>query len=233
MGSRNLEKLAKDKLVYGFNYDPSRGISFCQACVDGKLHKSQFPTTGGKRGKEPLELIYSDVCGKIQTPSLGGDYYFLTFIDDSTQYVWVYITKNKNQVFEMFVEWKALVENLHGCKIKTLRIDNGGEYTTNEYTAYFKQEGIGHELTVPKTPQQNGVAERMNRTLVETVHSMLSDAKLPKKFWAEASSTAVYLRNCSPTRAVLGKTLFEAFYKREANCWLFKNLWLFMLCTCH
>ena len=102
LGSRNLEKLAKDKLVNGFNYDPSRDISFCQACVDGKLHRSQFPTTGGKRAKEPLELIYRDVCGNIQIPS----YYFLTFIDDSTRYIWVYILKNKSQVFEKFVQWK-------------------------------------------------------------------------------------------------------------------------------
>ena len=215
LGSRNLEKLAKDKLVNGFNYDPSRDISFCQACVDGKLHRSQFPTTGGKRAKEPLELIHSDVCGKIQTPSLGGGYYFLTFIDDSTRYVWVYILKNKSQVFEKFAQWKALVENLHRCKIKTLRSDNGGEYTSNEFTAYLKQEGIRHELTVPKTPQQNGVAERMNRTLVEIVRSMLSDAKLPKNFWAEALSTAVYLHNRSPTRAVLKKTPFEALTKEK------------------
>ena len=118
LGSRNLEKLARDNLVDGFDYDPSRGISFCQACVDGKLHRSQFPTTRGKRAKEPLDLIHSDVCGKIQTRSLGGGYYFLTFIDDSTRYVWVYILKNKSQVFEKFVEWKALVESLYGCKIK-------------------------------------------------------------------------------------------------------------------
>ena len=105
---------------------------------------------------------------------------------------------------------ETLIENLHGCKIKNLRTDNGGEYTSNEFTTYLKQEGICHELTVPKTPQQNDVVERMNRTLVETIRSMLSDTKLPKQFWAEALSTAVYLRNRSPRRAVLGKTPFES-----------------------
>ena len=109
----------------------------------------------------------------------------------------MYILKSKSQVFEKSVEWKALVETSSGCKLKTLRSDNGGEYTSAEFTAYLKKEGVRHELTVPKTPQQNGVAERMNRTLVESVRSMLSDAKLPKKFWAEALSTAVYLRNRS------------------------------------
>ena len=89
--------------------------------------------------------------------------------------------------------------------MKTLRTNNGGEYTSNEFVSYLKKEGIRHEYTVPKTPQQNGVAERMNRTLVEAVRSMLSDAKLPKCFWAEALATAVYLRNRSPTNAVQGK----------------------------
>ena len=93
LGSRNLEKLARDNLVDGFDYDPSRGISFCQACVDGKLHRSQFSTTREKRAKEPLHLIHSDVCGKIQTRSLGGGYYFLTFIDDSTLCVGVHFEK--------------------------------------------------------------------------------------------------------------------------------------------
>ena len=208
--SRNLEKLARDNLVDGFDYDLSRGNSFCQDCVDGKLHRSQFPTTRGKRAKELLDLINSDVCGKIQTRSLGGGYYFLTFIDDNTRYVWVYILKNKSQVFEKIVERRALVENLYGCKITNLHINNGGEYTSNEFTTYLKQEGICHELTVPKTPQQNGVVERMNRTLVETVRSMLSDTKLSKQFWAEALSTTVYVCNRSPTRAVLGKTPFES-----------------------
>ena len=122
----------------------------------------------------------------------------------------------KEQVssFEKFVEWNALVENSIGQKLKTLHTDNGGEYTSAEFTMYLKKEGVRHEFTVPKTPQQNGVAERMNRTLVEVVCSMLSDAKLP---WAEALSTAVYLCNRSPTTAVQGKTLFEAWTKEKPD----------------
>ena len=85
-------------------------------------------------------------------------------------------------------------------KLKVLCTDNGGEYTSAEFQKYLKTEGVCHELTVPKTPEQNRVAERMNRTLVETVRSMLADAKLPQKFWAKALSTAVYLHNRSPTK---------------------------------
>ena len=110
--------------------------------------------------------------------------------------MWVHILKNKSQVFEDFVEQKALVENSTGQKLKTLYTDNGGEYRSAEFTVYLIKEETCHEFTVPMTPQQNGVAEQTNRTLVEVVRSMLSDAKLPKKFWAEALSTSVYLHNC-------------------------------------
>ena len=93
--------------------------------------------------------------------------------------------------------------------------DNGGEYTSARFEELLKCEGIRHERTIPRTPEQNGVAERMNRTLVEMVRSMLSDAKLPQRFWAEALSTAVYLSNRSPTKAVQGMTPFEAWTKEK------------------
>ena len=124
-----------------------------------------------------MDLLIVMFVGRFKTSSLGRGHYFLTCIDDNSQYVWVYILKSKDQVFEKFIEWKALVENLTGWKLKTLRTDNGGEYTSAIFTVYLKREGVHHKFTVPKTLQQNGVAERMNRTLVETVCSMLSDAK--------------------------------------------------------
>ena len=103
-----------------------------------------------------------------------------------------------------------MVEKSTGEKLKVLCTDNGGEYTSKEFQAYLTQEGVRHELMIPKTPEQNGVAERMNRTLVETVRSMLVDSNLPHAFWAEALSTATYLRNRSPTKAVVGMTPYEA-----------------------
>ena len=117
----------------------------------------------------------------MSTESLSGAEYFLTFIDDKTRYVWVYVLKRKDQVFERFLEWKALVEKSTGRKLKALHTDNGGEYTSAELEAYLRKEGVRHELTAPKTPEQNGVAERMNRTLVETTRSMLGYSKLPPK----------------------------------------------------
>ena len=217
LGTKNLQRLAKEKLVKGFNYDATQEINFCESCVKGKHHRSQFPTSGGKRSEEPLGLVHSDLCGKMSAESQSGAEYFLTFIDDRTRYVWVYILKQKDQVFERFLEWKALVEKSTGRKLKALRTDNGGEYTSAEFEAYLRKEGVRHELTVPKPPEQNGVAERMNRTLVETIRSMLADSKLPPRFWAEALSTAVYLRNRSPTKSVNGMTPFEVWVGEKPN----------------
>ena len=158
---------------------------------------------------------FLDMCdilsGKIGTQSLGGGEYFVTFVDDHTHHVWIYILKHKGEVLQRFKEWKVLVEKASGRKIKILRSDNGGEYTSAEFAAYLTKEGVRHELTIPHTPQQNGVAERLNRTLIESVRTMLADSKLPHKFWAEALSTAVYLRNRSPTKALQKVTPCEAW----------------------
>ena len=95
-------------------------------------------------------------------------------------------------------------------RLKILHTDNGGEYTSKEFGDYLKAEGIRHELIIPKPPEQNKIAERLNRTLVKSVQSMLSDAQLPQKFWAEALSTAVFLQNQSSTLTVPGMTPFQA-----------------------
>ena len=102
-------------------------------------------------------------------------------------------------------------------KLKTLHTDNGGEDTSNEFNEFPKREGIKYECSVPKTPEQNGVAERLNRTLIETVRAMLSSSRLPRKFWAEALSTAVYLKNRSYTKAVLDMTPHEAWSGSKPN----------------
>ena len=125
---------------------------------------------------KPLELVHSDVCGKMGQKSIGGAEYFLTLLDDKTHYAWQYPLKTKDQVFERFKEWQAEVENFTGEKVKTLRTDNGGEFTSKRFQAHLKACGIKHELTIPKTPEQNGVAERLNCTLVENTRAMLLDA---------------------------------------------------------
>ena len=210
LGVASLQKIARDKLVTGFDFDANSKLVFCEACPQGKQHRNKF-STNARRAKEPLKLVHSDLCGKMGEKSLSGAEYFLSFIDDSTRYVWVYFLKSKDEVFSKFVEWKAMVETSTGRKLKILHSDNGGEYTSNEFKAHVTAEGVRHELTIPKTPQQNGVAECMNRTLVEMARSMLIGANMPQTFWAEAISTAAYLRNRSPTKSIQGITPYEAW----------------------
>ena len=161
LGEQSLKKLASKELIQRFDYNVTNSIGFCETCTRGKLHRSRFETSKSQT-KEPLELVHSDVCEKMREKSLGGAEYFLTFTDNHTRYSLIYPLKTKDQVFDRFVEWKALVEKSSRKKVKTLRSDNGGEYTSKKFEAYLKSEGIRHECTIPKTPEQNGVAERLN-----------------------------------------------------------------------
>ena len=122
--------MAKEKLVDDFDFNASRETSFCESCKEGKHHRSRFPVDGGKRSSEPLGLVHSDVCVKMNAESLSGGEYFVTFIDDNTRYTWIYVLKHKDEVFPCFLEWKAQVESSTGRKLKTLRSDNGGEYVS-------------------------------------------------------------------------------------------------------
>ncbi|KAE8728448.1 hypothetical protein F3Y22_tig00004355pilonHSYRG00008 [Hibiscus syriacus] len=125
------------------------------------------------------------------------------------------IHTDKSEVFEVFKKFKAAVERESGRKIKVMRSDRGGEITSREFQEFCEANGIRRPMTVPRSPQQNGVAERKNRTILDMARSMLKSKKLPKEFWAEAVACAVYLTNRSPTRNVWGKTPQEAWSGRK------------------
>ena len=171
-----MKRLADKDLVNQLDYDMSGEVGVCEACIGGKQCKNGFKSSQTVTSV-PLELVHSDVCGKMGQKSLGGAEYFLTFVDDYTHYTWVYPLKTKDQAFEMFKEWHAEVEKFKGLRVKTLRTDNGGEFTSKRFQAHLKSCGVRHELTIPKTPEQNGVAERLNCTLVEMVRAMLLGAQ--------------------------------------------------------
>jgi len=126
----------------------------------------------------------------------------ITIIDDFSRKLWVYFLKHKNEAFFTFKEWKLLIENQTGKKIKRLRTNNGLEFCSNEFNDFCKKEGISRHLTIPGTPQQNGVAERMNITILERVRCMFSHSGLSKSFWVEVASTACYLINRSPNKSI-------------------------------
>lgn len=214
-GHASFDRLKKlnDKKSVGtkFSSEPSP----CEICVKGKHARKSFNHTG-TRATELLELVHSDVCGKMSNTSLGGGKYFLLFLDDFSRKVFVYIIKEKSDVYEKFVEFKQLVENQTGKRIKTLRTDNGTEYLNDRMRQLMSKSGIRHETTTPYTPQQNGMAERMNRTLVEKARCLLFDAKLSARFWAEAINTAAHLVNHLPASGT-GRLPQEIWSGREVN----------------
>ncbi len=195
----------------------NNNINQCLGCIMGKQHRTSMPHVATHRSTKPLQLIHSDVCGPMQTTSLGGARYFITFIDDYTRYVTVFTMKHKNEALHHFITYKKLVENQHQpFTIQSFRSDGGGEYISNTFNEYLRNNGIQRQQTPPHTPEHNGVAERMNRTLVEYARSMLHDANLPYIYWGEAIVTAAYLRNRCPTRALssinLHCTPYEAWF---------------------
>ncbi|KAG8481484.1 hypothetical protein CXB51_026330 [Gossypium anomalum] len=191
-------------------------LNFCEHCVFGKQKRVRF-TRGIHNTKETLEYIHSDLWGPSRVPSRGGANYMLTFIDDFSRKVWAFFLKQKSDVFSAFKSWKIMIEKQTGKQIKYLRTDNGLEFCSDEFNILCKSEGIVRHLTVRHTPQQNGVAERMNRTIMEKVRCMLSNANLPKSFWAEAASTACFLINRSPSVAIEKKTPQEVWSGNPAN----------------
>lgn len=213
-----LSSLAHKEMVTGIQLPKVMKMAFCQGCVEGKMSRQPFKSAGGVRSTRKLELIHSDVCGPMQTESLGGRKYFVTFIDDFSRCCAVYLLKQKSEVFEKFKEFEAGATNECGLSIGTLRTDNGGEYLSKEFQDYLILKGIRHERTIPHTPEQNGVAERMNRTLQESARSMLTHAGLSNGYWAEAVMTAAYLRNRVTTSALQeDKTPFEMWYERKPD----------------
>ena len=209
-------------MVRGLDPDINVENTICSNCCDGKNHKTPFPDKMIDNKYGLLDLIHTDVCGPLNPNSLGGGVYFVTFIDNYSRYCWLYIIKNKSDIFEKFKEWKCMVENLYTRKIKFIRSDNGGEYTPNTFENYLKSEGIMHQTTISKTPEQNGLAERKNRSLIETVRCMISDSGLPKAYWAEAISTANYVLNRSPSASLNKCTPYEMLNKVKPRVDYFK-----------
>ncbi|GKA92255.1 putative RNA-directed DNA polymerase [Tanacetum coccineum] len=194
MSEKGMSILSKKNVLSGVH---DINLKKCSHCLAGKQTRLAFKSRSPFRMENILDLVHSDVCGPMKTKTLGGCSYFVTFIDDHSRKVWVYTLKTKDQVLDVFKQFHALVERQTGKKLKCIRTDNGGEYI-GPFDAYCREHGIQHQKTPPKTPQLNGLAERMNRTLVERVRCLLSHAGLPASFWGEALNTAVHVINLTP-----------------------------------
>ena len=198
----------------------------CEACKLAKSHRLPFAAFATNRSNNVLERIHTDLCGPMHLPSLKGSRYILTFIDDSTRYAKVYFIEKKSDTFDCFVRYRTLVEKQTGERIKILRSDGGGEYVNDRMRDLFSENGILHETTVADTPQQNGVAERYNRTMLESLRAMMHAANVPAKLWAELITMVVYLRNRLPTRANTNNTTpYKRWFNRKPSVKHLRVIW--------
>ncbi|OUC43997.1 integrase core domain protein [Trichinella nativa] len=204
LNERSLLELTRHEKVFGMKVGKEK-LPVCEICIKGKQTQSPFPKSQTKRRCHPLELIHTDICGPMRQNSIGGSKYFVTFIDDHSRWCETYFLKNQNEVLDAFMDFKSHAENQTGNKIKTLRSDNATEYCSENFQKFLRVNGIRHETSVQYTPQQNGVAEGKNRTLLDMARCMLLESKLSLKFWAEAISTACYIRNRCPSRSLNGE----------------------------
>ena len=189
----------------------------CHACALGKSHRRPFPTSTS-RASRPLQLLHTDLAGPMPTTSNGGARYLLTVIDDCTRHVTVQLLKTKDEAADFIMSYITRANNMfahRNYRVQSIRSDNGGEYISTALRDFLEANGITHQFTVPYTPEQNGVAERMMRTLVESGRTMLHASGLPSSFWGEAVTTAAYIRNRSPTKAVDGLTPYEGWHGRK------------------
>lgn len=182
----------------------------------GKSHRLAFKKNGTKRNAQPGEIIHTDVCGLMSVDLSGGSRYFVIFKGDASGYRYIYFIKHKSDVFARFKEFEKLVENKFGRPMKSLRLDNGQEYCNREMKQYLATRGIEFINTAPYTPQQNGKAERNNRTIVESARTMIQARNLPLSLWVEAVNTAVYVLNRVLSRGT-DKTPFEIWTGKISN----------------
>jgi hypothetical protein len=201
---------ALGKMVIGLPEIQVQHKGVCRGCALGKNVK-RFFLSSESGSKEILDLIHSDVCGPMIVASLNGYLYYVLFIDDHCQKTWIYFLKTKDGVLARFQEFKTQVENLTERKIKVQRSDNGVQYTSKDFSDLCIEAGIKREYTVPYNPQQNGVVERKNRTIIEATKAMIHDQSLPMIMWAKASMTTIYVQNRSPHQILKNMTPEQAF----------------------
>ncbi|GEM12761.1 gag-Pol polyprotein [Rhodotorula toruloides] len=216
----SIDALARSKHVTGLKVDGSgrsktSGSHVCNVCHVAPSSRLPFPQSDSI-ASTPLELVHSDVLS-INVPSLGGRRYVVTFVDDHTRMLWVEPLARKSDVFEAFVRFKAKVENESGRRIQRFRSDNGGEYMSRTFDDMLAEHGIIRESPPPYSPQSNGVAEPVNRSIVEGIVSLLAQAGAPKTLWAEALQAFVFIKNRSPHAALSGNVPLAVWRKRPAR----------------
>lgn len=187
----------------------------CDSCMTGKATRSPFKPMSRPRSTSVAELLHTDIAGPVKEAGPNGEKYFVTITDDYSHFCVVYPITQKSQATEKLINYILKLENQTGNKVKRIRSDNGGEYHANRLVEFCRQKGIRQEFTMTYTPQENGVSERMNRTLCDKTRTMLAETNLPKHLWCEAIQCAAYQLNRSPSWAINFATPCKIFYGKN------------------
>jgi transposase InsO family protein len=213
-----IERLIKEEILHPLDFADTE---YCIDCINGKYVKQI--KKGAIRSLEKLEIIHTDICGPFPIKTVDGYDSFITFTDDYSCYGYIYLIKEQSEALDKFKIFKAEVENQHDLKIKVVRSDRGGKYygrhtpygqIPRPFARFLQGDGILAQYSTPGEPQQNGVAERRNRALMDMVRSMLSHSTLPISLWMEALQTAAHILNRVPSKAV---PKHRMSYRQEGN----------------
>ena len=208
---RAIRELVSRGFITGIKLVASNESPVCEACIRAKSTRKPVPAKReGTRAEELGGEIHSDTWGPARVATLGGRKYYVSFTDDATRFSTVYLMRQKDETFTNYKSYEAWLENHEDKRIKYLNVDRGGEYLSDEFRAHLDSRGVGLKLSVHDTHQEAGVSERLNRTLMEKVRALIISAGLPRTLWGEALMHAVWLKNRTSTKALNGRTPFEA-----------------------
>ncbi|KAK1406226.1 hypothetical protein QVD17_41515 [Tagetes erecta] len=188
----------------------------CDVCHRAKQHRVPFPLSNHK-SENIGDLVHLDVWGPYKVQSREGYKYFLTVVDDYSRVVWIYLLKSKTEVFYNLESFFNMLKNQFNKTVKVFRSDNGTEFVNNQTHEFFRTHGILHQTTCSYTPQQNGIAERKHRHLLNVARSLMFQGAIPLRFWSECVLTACYLINRTPTLVLNGKTPYEILFQDDSG----------------
>nr|GEU35668.1 hypothetical protein [Tanacetum cinerariifolium] len=211
---KTISRLVRHNLVKGLPSKCFDNDHTCVACLKGKQHKASCKTKLVNSVTKSLHTLHMDLFGPTSVSSPNHKWYCLVVTDDFFRFTWTFFLKTKDETSGILRKFITEIENLKDLKVKISRCDNGGEFKNKEINDFCSRKGIKREFSNARTPQQNGVAERRNRTLIEASRTMLADAKLPITFWAEAVNTACYVQNRVLVNKSQNKTPYKLFNGR-------------------
>jgi transposase InsO family protein len=229
VGMSTLKKLLKKELVRGLKDVKFEKDKVCSACQVGKQVANTHRTKAYMSTSRVLELLHMDLFGPITYKSLGGDLYCLMIVDDYSRYTWLFFLHDKTEGTACFKKFAKRAQNEFKVKIKKIRSDNGKEFVNTNIEEYCDEVEIKHEVSTTYTPQQNGVVDRKNRTLITLARTILDEYNTPQDLWAEAINTACYASNRLFLQKFLGKTPYELLNGKKSDVSFF---WVFG-CKCY